>query len=166
MGFGCLLLTPRHEPLQIWIICNFARHNHFYPQELFTKKLNEFSKFWVSFQISSEYYSQTPWIISGIWPEFWNFAALTWADSGVKKQTSSKAFIKTEILIPVLSVTPPTPPLPAFGTREDKKHRLQKPVGCLDSCHDRTMNKKPEKIELCKTERLDKNSDLITNFSF
>ena len=72
-----------------------------------TKKLNEFSKFWVSFQILIEYYSQTPRIISGIWPEFWNFAALTWADSGVKKQTSSKALIKTEILNPALSLTPP-----------------------------------------------------------
>ena len=41
------------------------------------------------------------------WPEFWNFAALTWPDSGVKKQTSSKAFIKTEILNPALSLTPP-----------------------------------------------------------
>ena len=27
------------------IICNFARHNHFYSLELFTKNLSEFSKF-------------------------------------------------------------------------------------------------------------------------
>ena len=46
----CLLLTPRHEPLQIKFICDFARHNHFYPLELFTKNLSEFSNFSMVFE--------------------------------------------------------------------------------------------------------------------
>ena len=61
----------------------------------------------------------------------------------------------------------PLPRSPRFLEHEKTQNiAFKKPVGGLDSCYDRTMNKKPEKIELCKTERTDKNSDLITNFSF
>ena len=52
----CLLLTPRHEPLQIWIICNFVRHNLSFPWNCSPKmwvgfqKFEWVFKFWVSFK--------------------------------------------------------------------------------------------------------------------